>query len=267
MTSTDINIIYRNAIALNNLAIHLLEKHCYRQAQETFQDAILLMKHAKSHIPLRRSHQQECYQKYNSALKVATQVLNAKTNIKNLLMIQTILTSTINHFSVFQRIISDSCVSNIYPILIDDIDCSTTIDCDNDYECAIMLYNYSLVSVAFSHCQVTRASIPMRSHNLKSAIQLLQMSHCTFSNMMLRDNDHDSIMETTSCSPELLIFEALIVNNLIKLMKYTLLCYQNIENQENLQLYSAHLEEIIVDIEETNPVLFGDNGNTAAAAA
>jgi len=68
--------VYRGAIALSNIAVSLQGRHCYRQALQTAEDAVLLMKHAC------RAREQQQGELSNSANAHATAAAEDMINMK-----------------------------------------------------------------------------------------------------------------------------------------------------------------------------------------
>lgn len=266
MKMTDVNMIYRNSIALNNMAIHLLEKQSFRQAAKTFQDAALLMKYSKSATPMKENDQLECSKIYHGALERFLHFQNLPLKISNSVIIHAIFTSSINHYSVFERIVTDQCFYNIiHPIRIDDFDIHSRSDNDNDFECAILLYNFSLAFFAMSLDQCPRICHTIKLNHQRMAAKLLRMSHKTFSNIgegVVCDND-------STCITEYLIAEVTIISTLMKVLSipWNDRQIQTNERHESMLALSTHLQEIFTEIEFTNPIMFGDKVSTAASAA
>lgn len=175
---------HRVAVALNNMAVALQERSCEKQALETFQDALSLMKIA-SRAP---GTAPTC--DVDAMINKAFQSFAKPKPCKG----QTCLSFTSlpddADFSAALKCVSNGCNSLL--IRIEEYGSEHSSQRDLDLDCAIMLQNFGLSSLCHSY------SVPQSAQKLRNnACQLLQLSHTIISQQASSECNDEDLMQKT----------------------------------------------------------------------
>lgn len=171
---------YRAAIALNNMAVTMMERRCYRQAFETFKDAVTAMKLSTPTFTgqqnqsiifesLKKAHQRSSHPVISSNEILLTIVSLSHHDARPLIP------------QDFSAPSSSSCCPMFSLIRIDDVDLledSDKIDSENGSNTLatlVTIYNFGIANLCRAHClRAKKASASQQL--LKGGLKLLTLS-------------------------------------------------------------------------------------------
>jgi hypothetical protein len=157
-------MILRHVIAINNTGVSLLEKHCYQQAQETFQDAMTLIHHIV-HITQQLETtslsvcdiscfelQQQASQRLLNNLHTYHPTTTTAVQMQAIELLDDdddVIVDSILHIHCYQ--INDRCCTTFHPIRYEYHNPNHDTYCDTpEFEAAIILHNLGLVYFVMS---------------------------------------------------------------------------------------------------------------------
>lgn len=226
---------YRAVVYLNNTGVSLLQKRCYRQAMETFCDAISVTKGAVPHdgtkqsiLPLYQATNRESIDRklLNAAHRLSNPIPSSASMINDL-TIQVVsdnesaLTGT-GSFLLQESIIpafpTHARISNktIYLIRMEPVDQEVTND--RSVEAAICLYNYGQAYKCLSELE---SSAPYASSLREGVRQLLHLAFLLLSSsqtLSMTDPNTSTGMEdgnSSSNSPRAVLMTAMSLRSLL----------------------------------------------------
>jgi hypothetical protein len=263
---TEASLILRNAIALNNMGISLIERHCYGQALETLTDAFSLLKvSAGVQDTTRSSPLTRCSKESAGKHHLALQRLAQPQPCKRRAVMIEVLTSKSSQ-NPTRSVVEDSSSPKICSIRIDDVDFSDR-SIDRFYfafECATLLHNLGLAHICMSYAtgrpntKLVMAKSSAMSCAIKyntRAIRLFRLSHSLYAKALSENSS--SVQD-----PELLHVMAVILSSLIHALKSS--CQH--EEAQAFCFMLANIKSTFHEIAQTNSLLFGGESSTAAAA-
>lgn len=257
----EMSLTFRNAIALNNMGVLLLNKHCYRQALETLNDSISLLKQSSLSDDVESSsatteYSLEAAKKNHVALKRLSQP--EICNLSECTAIEVVVSSD---FSLEEACFATEgrFVDVFHPIRIDEIDVSYRLDFDIDFECGVVLHNFAIAHLCMWQSKM-KTNLSSRQLHYNCAIKLLQLSHSIYAKA-IKEVDTDALVS----HPNLLRVKAVILRTLVMSLK----CSASSQHQIAAQTFRsvlANVQSVVSDIARTNATLFGDQLPSAAAA-
>jgi len=183
---------YRSAIALNNLAVCLLERHCEEQAAETFRSALALMRSASNSrsCPCHVSCDDIDLTMHEAAQRFARPMPSRRENI----VITFSSVSDDSDFSAALEAASHGCHSSSHGLLIRieeyGSDCASHRDLNMD--CATIIHNFGLSCLALSLSRATAKKEGLKLR--KNSFRLLQLSQSILSKSANECED-DTLLE------------------------------------------------------------------------
>jgi hypothetical protein len=268
MTTSNLNLVLRSALALNDMGVSLLKDHCYAQALDTLRDAFSLIK-------VTATDQQECQSSFGMKIaerihQQALQRLAQPMPFKRHLMMIEVLThkqSSGTMRSILQEA-TRSCT--FFPILIEEVDMN---GCDSEslgFESALLLHNLGITNLGMSlfssssgeNILTSPSGDFMLTSSYKTALKyqtkaigLFRLSHSLCTTAI-------SAIGTCVQYPELLHTLAVVLNSLIEAIQCS---NQHSPGKKPLCSELAHRNTIIYKL-ETSIELFTSVLQTAAPA-
>lgn len=258
----EMSFTFRNAVALNNIGVLLLNRRCYNQALATLNDAVTLLKHSSQHDDgtyddLAVDYRRESVEKHHLALQRLSQPEVCTS--QDFVSIEILRTS--------EQLLEDISSSasdmrncpTLFPIRIEEIDFNYRMEGDIDFESGIVLHNYAIAHFCLWKSK-TLSRLASRQSHYNCAIKLLQMSYNVCSKSI--DETENDVL---SSHPKLLQVKAVILGTLVKSLKCSPSSLDQIA-AETFRSVLADIKSAVSEMEKANALLFGDLLTTAAAA-
>jgi hypothetical protein len=221
MMTSNLDLVLRSALALNNMGVSLLKNQCYVQALETLRDASSLIK-------VTAADQKECLSSFDMKIierkhQQALQRLALPMPSKRPVMVIEVLTHKHSRGTTRSNLQEATRSCKFFPILIEDVDNESP-----GFESAIVLHNLgiaylgmSLVPSSIGESTLTSPSgdimLPSYKNALKyqtKAIGIFRLSHSLCTTMI-------SAIGSCVQYPELLHTLAVVLNSLIVAIRYS----------------------------------------------
>jgi hypothetical protein len=209
--------LFRAALAINNCGVSILEKGRVREAQKTFREALILMKHASCNPTA------AACQGISETLHTASaRLVRAQKSPVHAVVFEICAMEDGNDdlSSIKSSLHYGPSSSIVFPIRIrstadavQDDDIQQNLEM-NKRHMAILLYNHGLAHLLWGQCAIMSQTTLQQKH-YSSALSCLHVAQAVISQHLAREQQQDDDPFQKQCS---LIVQALVVNSLVQVM-------------------------------------------------
>jgi hypothetical protein len=217
------------AIALNNMGVSMLERHCYRQAYQTFQDAVFAMKAAlgvsSSPLDSSTSVQLAVHQKLQEAVH---RVSNPQVSPISLPIDSVSDVTSITLIEWSPTNMNEIVLTRPIRIEVEEIPnniISTSVSIVADLYTSILLYNFGLAHLCCSKASSKKSGQVLQQQLNESGLTLFKLSHSLLSKSFERvhscqgpsqptNSDNDINSSLAHFHPQLFFVSAILLQTL-----------------------------------------------------